>query len=172
MQLFAQVTNNEITRINIMLPAFFGSSWVTAAGAADHGLFPITGSEPAYDPATHRLSGPTYAFTGEAVERVYVVEAIPAEEIAARVMQEITDAAQRRLDDWAKTRNYDGILSLCTYATSSVPKFAAEGQRGVDNRDQTWAALYEIMADVESGLRPIPSGYQDIEADLPELNWP
>lgn len=89
-----------------------------------------------------------------------------------QIMDGIVQETQRRLDDFAKTRGYDGILSLCTYATSSVPKFAAEGQYGVEVRDATWAKLYEILAQVEAGTRPMPEGYSDIEPELPVLAWP
>lgn len=98
-----------------------------------------------------------------------------AEHAAGRVaglISEITSATQLRLDAWARERNYDGILSLATYATSSVPKFATEGQRGVDNRDATWAKLYQIMGEVRAGTRPIPASFADIEPDLPVLAWP
>lgn len=84
----------------------------------------------------------------------------------------IVAQTQSRLDDFARTRNYDGILSLCTYATSPTLKFQTEGQYGVEARDATWAKLYEILAEVEVGTRPVPSGYQDIEPDLPPLAWP
>lgn len=84
----------------------------------------------------------------------------------------IVDLTQHRLDDFANTRGYDGILSLATYATSTNPKFQAEGQYGVEARDATWAKLYEIMAEVEAGNRPMPAGYADIEPDLPVLEWP
>jgi hypothetical protein len=84
----------------------------------------------------------------------------------------IIAATQQRLDAFAKTRNYDGILSACTYATSAVPKFKAEGQYCVEVRDTTWAALYDILGKVQAGTRPKPSGYADIEADLPVLTWP
>ena len=87
-------------------------------------------------------------------------------------MQSIVDATQKRLDDFAHTRNYDGILSLCTYATSAVPKFKREGLYGVEARDATWAALYTILAEVEAGTRPPPSGFADVEANLPALAWP
>lgn len=49
--------------------------------------------------------------------------ALAPEGLQAQVVQ----STQQRLDDFARTRNYDGILSACTYATSTVPKFAAEG---------------------------------------------
>lgn len=81
-------------------------------------------------------------------------------------------AIQQRLDDFARTRNYDNILSACTYATSSVPKFAAEGQRAVDLRDQTWAAAYTILDDVLANRRSMPASIADIEDDLPALEWP
>lgn len=88
------------------------------------------------------------------------------------LIQEVTDATQARLDTFAKTRNYDGILSACTYATSSVPKFATEGQYCVTARDATWATLYGIMAAVTAGARPMPADFAAIEPELPTLQWP
>lgn len=90
------------------------------------------------------------------------------EEIQAQIVQ----ATQSRLDAWASTRNYDGILSACTYVASSVPKFAAEGQAAVNARDATWSALYAVLADVQSGARPMPSSFADVEPLLPALEWP
>ena len=98
--------------------------------------------------------------------------ALKTQERALAVKNQIIDATQKRLDDFAQTRNYDGILSACTYATSAVPKFATEGQYCVEVRDTTWAALYDILGEVQAGTRPQPSGYADIEADLPALTWP
>ena len=91
---------------------------------------------------------------------------------AQRLMQSIVDATQKRLDDFARTRNYDGILSACTYATSTVPKFVTEGQYCVEARDATWAKLYEMLTEVEAGTRPVPTGFADIEPELPVLEWP
>lgn len=88
------------------------------------------------------------------------------------VQADITDAAQQRMDAFARTRGYDGILSACTYATSAVPKFAQEGQYAVQARDATWVTLYQIMLDVENGSRPLPSSYKEVESLLPPLQWP
>lgn len=96
----------------------------------------------------------------------------PPKKSPEELQKEIVDSTQARLDDFAKTRSYDSILSACTYATSTVLKFQAEGQYCVDARDNTWATLYQIMQEVEQGARPAPSGYADIEADLPVLTWP
>lgn len=91
----------------------------------------------------------------------------PPEEVIAAV----TQAVQQRLDEFARTRNYDGILSVCTYATSAVPKFASEGQYAVQARDATWATCYQLMADVQQGQRPMPT-IEQVLAELPELEWP
>lgn len=110
------------------------------------------------------------------------IEITEAEADAIRVVQnaltpkqieaEFTAQIQQRLDDFARTRNYDGILSACTYATSTVTKFKAEGQACVNLRDATWEAAYNILAQVQAGTRPMPQTIADIEADLPALAWP
>jgi hypothetical protein len=89
----------------------------------------------------------------------------------AKVKAEITQAVQQRLDAFAQTRNYDSILSACTYASSTVPQFSYEGQQCIDLRDATWGALYDIMRGVETGSRAMPPGYSDIEAELPVCEW-
>ena len=130
---------------------------------------------PQYNPATHAVRE-TAPVGGVQQWEVYP---LPAEEVAANqaaaaqaLQQSIVDATQQRLDEFARTRNYDGILSACTYATSAVPKFAAEGQYAVQARDATWAALYQFMADVQAGTQPVPSGFEDVEALLPVMEWP
>ena len=106
-------------------------------------------------------------------DRILAEEAVKSEELAkADLQNSIVSATQQRLDDFAKTRLYDGILSLCTYATSLNSKFKAEGQYGVEARDATWAKLYDMLAEVEAGTRPKPTGYADIESELPVLVWP
>lgn len=82
-----------------------------------------------------------------------------------------TAKVQARLDDFAKTRNYDSMLSACTYATSTVPRFAQEAAYCVDMRDATWSTCYGIVAAVKAGNRPMPTWAQ-IESELPALSWP
>ena len=84
----------------------------------------------------------------------------------------IESRTQQRLDDFARARNYASMMSFCTSATSANSRFSAEGQYGVAARDATWAKLYEILAEVESGIRPVPANYEDIEPELPALEWP
>lgn len=89
------------------------------------------------------------------------------DELIARV----TVAIQSRLDEFAQERGYDNMLSACTYATSGVPKFAAEGQYCVQARDATWSVAYGILADVQAGTRSMPS-VNEVMAEMPALEWP
>lgn len=84
------------------------------------------------------------------------------------IVQEFTFTVQSYLDTTAKTRGYDGILSLCSYATSKNATFAKEGQAGVEWRDAVWAMCYEILAEVQAGTREVPT---DIISELPVMNW-
>lgn len=92
---------------------------------------------------------------------------VPAPDPLAKYVESI----QQRLDAFARTRNYDGILSAATYATSAVAKFKAEGQYAVAARDATWAKGYEILAAVQAGTRPA-STLDELASELPALEWP
>lgn len=87
------------------------------------------------------------------------------------VQKTLTDAIQSHMDTKARELNYDGILSLCTYAASTNPKFAAEGQAGVAWRDACWTKGYEIMAEVQAGTREIPT-VERLLSEMPEFSWP
>lgn len=126
-------------------------------------------------PAIPEQPGKTRHF--DAVSSVWYYKDIPQAPVEPpptpdQIKDSIISAVQSRLDDFARTRNYDGILSAATYATSTVPKFAADGQYAVHARDATWAKLYQIMDEVTAGTRATPSGYDDIAPDLPVLAWP
>lgn len=88
----------------------------------------------------------------------------------AAMQAEFTEAVQQRLDAFAQTRGYDGIMSAASYATSTDPQFHAEGERAVALRDTTWRTCYGILADVLAGKREIPT-LEEVFADLPALTW-
>lgn len=123
----------------------------------------------------YRILGSEYPFSAlgqhEIVDYVEIVDPLTLKAKQGELQKEIVSKTQERLDDFAKSRGYDGILSACTYVTSQVPRFSHDGQVAVQSRDATWAKLYEILGEVESNKRPIPSGFGDIEADLPALIW-
>jgi len=97
--------------------------------------------------------------------------AVLQEEFLASTKSRLTSAIQSMLDETARERGYDSILSLCTYATSPTAKFSDEGQAGVSWRDEVWAKGYTILADVESGARAIPTE-SELLSELPSFVWP
>lgn len=142
-----------------------------------------------YDPAIHGDNIPTDAVEITSEEHAALLEGQSQGKIIAadkngkpilkdpppptveQIMAQYDAAVQQRLDDFAKTRNYATILSAATYATSTVPKFKAEGLYAVEARDATWAKCYEILAAVEAGSRPMPT-LDELLAELPVLTWP
>jgi hypothetical protein len=99
------------------------------------------------------------------------VELVPLPQAAPPDVLDYTTAVQSMLDAKPRERRYDGILSATTYATSTLPKFKAEGQACVEWRDAVWARCYELMADVESGKLARPS-VDELLTMLPNLVWP
>jgi hypothetical protein len=83
----------------------------------------------------------------------------------------IEDAIQARLDEFARTRGYDDILSAATYATDPDPQYSCEGQYAVTARSATWRKWFEILAEVAAGQRPMPT-VDEALAELPVLEWP
>jgi hypothetical protein len=70
------------------------------------------------------------------------------------------------LDDQAIQLGYFTILSACSYATSTNPRFGPEGLALRDWRDAVWVAGYYILDQVSAGNRPMPSD-QDLISELP-----
>ena len=84
--------------------------------------------------------------------------------------QELQAAVQAHLDTTVQTRNYNGILSCCSYATSTDTTFAAEGTAALAWRDAVWRYCYDVLAEYEAGTRPLPTA-EALIAELPVLNW-
>ena len=96
------------------------------------------------------------------------VDAETVEQAQARITQQV----QKRLDDFAKTRNYDNCLSACSYVASTNDKFKNEALYCIESRDQTWLTCAEIINDALAGNRPMPDDISDFESELPVLTWP
>lgn len=93
-------------------------------------------------------------------------------EVIIKRKAKIVDMVSKNLDVFAQTKNYDSIVSACTYSTSSVQKFAEDGAYCIELRSATWAKVYEIFGEIDSGVRQLPSGYDEIKGELPVMQWP
>lgn len=111
---YAQVTNGEITRINISLPTSIGNTSIPkgATGLEAFGLYPIVGDEPSHT-EQQRVAGPQYVFDGTQVNRVFTVEAIPDSEKAGQVRAERDDLLKQT--DWTQVN--DAPVDKTAWAT-------------------------------------------------------
>lgn len=97
-----------------------------------------------------------------------------AEEVAATmdsVIKVVYADAGVMLDNFARERGYDTIVSLCNYSTSADPVFQADAAQGIATRDATWVALRNFNADVAAGTVAMPSTLEDILAVIPPMVW-
>lgn len=79
------------------------------------------------------------------------------------VRAEIANVIQTRLDQFARTRQYDNIMAACSYANSTVPKFAEEGAYAALIRDQYWSVLITDTVYINAAA---------VEPFLLALEWP
>lgn len=83
---------------------------------------------------------------------------------------DFTAAVQNHLDAAARQRNYDNIVSACSYA--AAPNiFQAEGIAYLNWRASVWQTCYGVLGAVEQALRPAPT-IAELIAELPALVLP
>lgn len=88
-----------------------------------------------------------------------------------RIVELVRQNVQNLLDNFAKERSYDGIVSAVSYVGSSVQQFANEAARAIQKRDEAWMNMYAYIAEVKAGSKPVPKSVSEIEAELPALTW-
>ena len=134
-------------------------------------------ADEAYDEEGNLVSEAQYETRQvEKVFRRFQIVAIPEptkEELEERLQATMTDAVQSALDNFAKTRGYDGIMSACSYSNSTDAQFKLEADYCIALRDTTWRMGYAILAEVKAGNRPVPS-VEELIAELPvgSAKWP
>lgn len=79
-------------------------------------------------------------------------------------------AVYAHLNGAAQALGYDDIRAAVTYADEpAVPKFQAEGLGLRAWRSLVWARCYQVLDEVQSGRRPIPTA-DELIAELPTLH--
>ena len=141
---------------------------------AGYGWYPfVATTPPEYNLLTERVVV-TYNLTaGKVVDSWQVVPLTAGEqaEIVRQIRAELGQAVKAHLDAVVQLRDYDSIVSACTYATSARPDYQADGQACVNWRDAVWPYAYAVWDDVQAGNRSIPTA-EELIAELPELIWP
>lgn len=95
----------------------------------------------------------------------------PEEVRLQELQKKFTDAIQNRMDEFARTRGYDNMLSVCSYYGSPDTKFKNEALRAMALRTETWTRGYQLIDEIMNGTRPMPTTVEEIFAELPELTW-
>jgi hypothetical protein len=90
---------------------------------------------------------------------------------AQELLWTMQNVVQAHIDQVARERAYTDGLHAATYAVSTIPAWAAEGQAFVAWRDSVWIAAISIMDDCKAGLRDIPTP-GELVAELPPITWP
>lgn len=79
----------------------------------------------------------------------------------------LLELSQQLLDDFAKTRRYDSILSAISYLDSDVEAFKNDAIRCKQLRDLVWTTTIGIITASDFNLMPV----DEFKALLPELIW-
>lgn len=193
--LVAKVENLNIVSVLDYREMFPTTTWANGVPSNEwiiqNGCLPVSVFK-AHDRNTQRLVQSEPYIEDGTVFTVTIEDKTP-EEIQAenqvalsKLKQGIISSTQSRLDSFVRTRGYDDANSTSKYKDISdeeiqslplqqqqlVTKFRAECRYVGIATASTWAKLYLILGEVESGIRPIPSSYADIEPELPPLEWP
>lgn len=87
------------------------------------------------------------------------------------LQQRVIAGVQKRLDDFALSRGYDDIKSAVDYAGDEDAEFDKEGTYCKRMRSRHWRTCYQILGEVEAGVRSMPT-FEDVMAQMPLLEWP
>lgn len=77
----------------------------------------------------------------------------------------------KKLNEFARTKRYEDIVSLTSFANSTNITYKQEAERGIYLRDTTWDNFYLYLAEVQSGTTTVPKSLAEIEARIPDLTW-
>lgn len=150
--------------------------------------------QPLFNPVTQYLSlgNPEMDEHGN-LNQTWVIHSHTQEQITKNIEDArmqfkamVIDCTQQRLDVFAATAGYDNVNSMSKYQNitdeeiatldpslaTMVTKFRAEARYLNLATAATWAKLYSIMFAVEAGNRAMPVSYEEVEAELPNLEWP
>ncbi len=101
----------------------------------------------------------------------------PPAPTAAQLQSASEQAVQATLDAMARTKGYDSMASLCSYAGSnqnlkgSALLFQQEGNAGSAYRSQAWVNLYAASSSI-SATKTITEAQQAAMATMPIFTWP
>lgn len=86
-------------------------------------------------------------------------------------IEDIVNAMTQMFDTEAQSRRYDNRITCALRAGYTGP-FQAEGQAFATWMDECNALGYQMLAEVQAGIRPMPASVTSALALLPPMVWP
>jgi hypothetical protein len=112
------------------------------------------------------------AKTGQSYTETYEIPDPTPEELAAakvketeEIVKRLTNAVQAHMEDVARSKGYDNLMSACSYA-AVANAFQAESQKFIEWRANCWMVCHHVLAEAEAGNIAVPSE-QELVAMLP-----
>lgn len=76
-----------------------------------------------------------------------------------------------QIDSWinqvARSMKYNDIVSAVSYKGDANPVFAAEADALSTWRSSVWTTANQLLAEVASGTRPVPTNFKEVKDLLP-----
>jgi hypothetical protein len=91
-----------------------------------------------------------------------------APETPEQIIKRLESALDAHLDSVAQSYRYESIRTMVTYALSTNPQFASEGNAGLQLRDAVYTRGIEIISEVQVGQREIPTE-EELIALMPSI---
>jgi hypothetical protein len=117
------------------------------------------------------VDGNTEIVTGAATPESAIAIYLEARQPPPVTEGDYTAAIEAHCNHVAKSRGYEGTISLVSYVSSAVPQWAAEAKVFSAWRDAVWVYAYEQLALVRNAQRSIPT-VDGFVSELPVISWP
>jgi hypothetical protein len=81
--------------------------------------------------------------------------------------QEILEIAQVHLDNFAKIKHYDSILSAISYISSDIEEYRNDAIQCKNARDEVWSITVATVTKIDFSM----TSSEDFKMLLPKLEW-
>jgi hypothetical protein len=85
-------------------------------------------------------------------------------------LKHLSSVVRMHMHTKVQEKDYDNIISACSYISSTNDQFREEAQKCIEWRDNVWEMFHAITQDVHSRLIEVPTE-EDLIKMLPELIW-
>lgn len=96
---------------------------------------------------------------------------VPPQPTITQIIATLEAAVQTYIDSIAAKRGYDTGVSCASYATSTIPQFAADAKAFIAWRDSVWVACQTLENTDMAAIPPIIPTLVEVIAALPTAPW-